>query len=469
MRRKKVVLSIIIILALAILTGVFNYPRYFNKGVDFVNSGLSLALPHFWQVPFKLGLDLQGGTHLVYKADLSDIDEKKEAMQGLRDVIERRVNIFGVQEPKVQTQDVQGNHRLIVELAGVLNVSEAIDMIGQTPFLEFKELLPEEERNKNIDELLGEEADGVDSEIICRNADLLTYFLTTYQGDPCFQPTGLTGQYLEKAEIATDQYTYQPMVSLQFNGDGSDLFQELTARNINKPLAIYIDGIPISIPNVNEAISGGKAQISGNFTVDSARALVRNLNAGALPFKIELIFQQTVGPTLGSISLQKSLRAGFVGLLAIILFMIIFYRMPGILASLALMVYISFILALFKIIPVTLTLAGIGGFLLSIGMAIDANILIFSRTKEELENGNSFAASVEEGFSRAWPAIRDGNITTLIIGLILFIFGTSFIKGFALTLSLGVLLSMVSAIFVTKSFLRVCVGTKIERYKWLWK
>ena len=259
------------------------------------------------------------------------------------------------------------------------------------------------------------------------------------------------------------------MVLLQFDDEGSKIFEELTERNIGKPLAIYIDGIPISVPTVQEKISQGKAQITGQFTIEEAKTLARNLNAGALPVPINLISQQSVGPTLGEISLQKSLKAGIFGLIAIVLFLIILYRLPGLLASMALVIYVALILALFKLIPVTLTLAGIGGFILSIGMAIDANILIFSRLREELRSGKSFGVAVEEGFNRAWPAIRDGNLTTLIVALILFSFGTSFVKGFALTLTLGIIISMFSAIIITKNFLRCFVGTKLERIKILWQ
>ncbi|GAI53236.1 unnamed protein product, partial [marine sediment metagenome] len=245
------------------------------------------------------------------------------------------------------------------------------------------------------------------------------------------------GKYLEKAEVGFDQTaTYKSLVLLQFNDEGSKIFEDLTSRNVGKPLAIYIDELPISAPVVQETISGGRAQITGNFTIEEAKTLARNLNAGALPVPIKLISQQSVGPTLGKISLEKSLKAGMLGFLLIILFMIFFYRLPGILSALSLGIYAAVVLSLFKLIPVTLTLAGIGGFILSIGMAIDANILIFSRMREELRSQKPFAQSVEDGFNRAWSSIRDGNLTTLIVAIILFGFGTSFIKGFALTLSL---------------------------------
>jgi len=451
MSKKKTYLIIFFIFILAFFAGNLVYPQF-------------LKLPLLPEIPFKLGLDLQGGSHLVYEADLSNIEktEYSSAMEGLRDVIERRVNLFGVQEPVVQTQEAQGRYRLIVELAGIIDPAEAIKMIGQTPFLEFKEQRPEEETQKILDK---------QKEIEGKNLEELQQIEDWYLGfeDPYFQSTSLTGKYLKGAEVGFEQTaTYKSLVLLQFNDEGSKIFEDLTSRNVGKPLAIYIDELPISAPIVQEVISGGRAQITGDFTIEEAQALARNLNAGALPVPIKLISQQTVGPTLGKISLEKSLKAGMLGFLAVILFMILFYRLPGILSALALGIYAAIVLSLFKLIPVTLTLAGIGGFILSIGMAVDANVLIFSRMREELKWGKSFAQSVEEGFNRAWPSIRDGNLTTLLVAVILFGFGTSFIKGFALTLSLGILISMFSAIFITKNFLRCFVKTRLENWKWLW-
>ncbi len=417
----------------------------------------------YWNVPFKLGLDLQGGTHLLYEADLSSIKPSNydSAMQGLRDVIERRVNALGVSEPVIQTQESGKSYRLVVELAGVKDPNQAIEMIGKTPFLEFKEQRNEEEtqeilnKQEEIQDMTLEEAQKVeDWELAFK--------------DPYFTSTKLTGQYLEEASIDFDQQTGTPFIVLQFNEEGSQVFKELTARNVGKILAIYIDGMPISSPVVNEAIAGGRAQITGDFTVEEAKELARNLNAGALPVPISLISQQSVGPTLGKISLEQSLKAGVIGLILVVFFLILIYRVPGLLASLSLGVYVLIILSFFKLIPITLTLAGIGGFILSIGMAVDANVLIFSRMREELKKEQSFAVSLEEGFQRSWSSIRDGNITTLIVALILFFLGTSFIKGFAFTLSIGILISMFSSIFVTRNLLRLFVNTKLEKIKWLW-
>jgi len=459
MSKKKTYITILFILILAFFAGNFCYPDYFNKGVDFFNSKTKLNFPHFWEKPFKLGLDLQGGIHLIYQADLSNINEsdKANAMDSLKDVVDRRVNLFGVKEPIVQLQ----GERLIVELAGISDPAEAIKMIGETPYLEFKEERSQEETQKILDKI--KEVEGKTFE----EAQQITDWQLALE-DPYFVSTQLTGKYLKKAELGFDSNTGKPIISLQFNDEGAKIFEELTAKNVGKRLAIYLDYQLTQAPVVQETISGGKAQITGDFAVDEAKQRVKELNAGALPVPITLISQESVGPTLGKVSLNQSLKAGLLGFLAVILFMIIFYRASGILASIALVNYVFLVLAVFKLIPVTLTLAGIGGFILSIGMAVDANVLIFSRMREELKGGKSFSQSLEEGFNRAWPAIRDGNGTTLVVAAILFGFGTSFIKGFAVTLSIGVLLSMFSAVFITKRFLRLFIGSKLEKIKFIW-
>lgn len=452
--KDKNLLNIVLILVLAFFAANLCYPGYFNQGADYLNSKFGFKIPHFLDKPFVLGLDLQGGAHLIYQADLADVENanKASAMEGLRDVIERRVNLFGVSEPIVQVQ----GERLIVELAGVLDVSEAIKMIGQTPFLEFRE------QKENYDQIIE------NNRKIIESGNGTSSSATGTLEDP-FQPTNLTGKYLQKAEIAFGNTTYEPMVSLQFNDEGAKIFEELTTKNVGKLLPIYIDGQLISAPTVEEAISGGKAQITGDFSVEEAKMLARNLNAGALPVPINLISQQSVGPTLGKVSLDQSLKAGLLGFLAIIIFLIILFRIPGFFASVALLVYLAFLLSLFKIIPITLTLAGIAGFILSMGMAIDANILIFSRMREELKQGRSYSMALENGIKRAWPSIRDGNFTTILVGLILFSFGTSFVKGFALTLVVGNLFGMFTAIVVTNNFLRLFSKDKSPKWMWLWK
>jgi len=469
-------LHLILVAVLAVFVLAFVFPQGINKGIDSIKQRteripLLRSIPRLPERPFKLGLDLQGGSRLLYLANLSSIEEgdEGEAMAGLRDVIERRVNLFGVGEPVVSVQDAVREKRLLVELPGVEKIEEAINMIGQTPFLEFKEELPQEQREKVIKENLGADAEQIEPAEACLSGQFLAAFLASYHQDPCYQPTALTGQYLEKSTLAFDDKTGTPMVLLEFDKEGSEIFRNLTEGNIGKVVAIYIDNTPISLPVIREEIPSGRAQITGSFTLEEARELVRNLNAGALPVPIELISQNTVGPTLGRVSLEKSLVAGVFGLLAVLLFMIVFYRLSGLLAGLSLLIYAAVLLGLFKLIPVTLTLAGIGGAILSVGMAVDANVLIFERMKEERKAGESFQRTVEQGFKRAWTSIRDSNMTTLLVAVIMFGFGTSFVRGFALTLSLGILVSMFSALFITRTLLRSFIGTRWEKIKWLWQ
>ncbi|MFH0739983.1 MAG: protein translocase subunit SecD [bacterium] len=429
---RKVKNNLIFVGILAVVVFCLVFPNIPNKGLS---SFTEKRLPN---IPFKLGLDLQGGSHLVYQADFSSSSiaqkDQKEAMQGLRDVIERRVNLFGVAEPEVAIQEAGGNQRLTVNLSGIKDVDKAIEMIGKTPYLDFRQQTPD------------------------FNPE-----------NPTFEATQLNGRYLKKADLGFNQQTMAPEILLEFNGEGAELFRQITAANVGKRLAIFIDNSLISAPNVNEEIAGGKAQITGQFTVQEAREMVRNFNSGALPVPINLISQNTVGPTLGMVSLNTSLKAGLFGFLAVCLFMIAFYRFGGFLASLALVIYSLILLSLFKLIPVTLTLAGVGAAILSVGMAVDANVLIFERQKEERRKGENFKTAMENGFKRAWPSIRDSNLTTLLIALIMFVFGSSFVKGFAVALSLGVLVSMFSAILTTRTLMRIFVGTRLEKIKWLWK
>jgi preprotein translocase subunit SecD len=386
--------------------------------------------------PFKLGLDLSGGTQLVYRANVSNLagGDVADSMASLRDTIERRVNLFGVSEPIVQTQrggTLAGatEERLIVELPGVTDTQQAIDLLGETPVLEFRMLKgtepPEEYTPATIAQF--------------------------------FAPASITGRHLESAQLQFDQslggVAGQPIVVLQFNSDGARIFAELTRNNIGRYFGMFLDGVPISVPVIQEAIPNGTAVISGSFTPESARELARNLNYGALPVPIELISTQTVAGTLGEEAVQRGIAASVWGFAAVALFMVLWYRLPGVIAVVALALYVLANLALFELIPVTLTAAGIAGLILSIGMAVDANILIFERTKEELRSGKSTEESIRQGFSRAWLSIRDSNISSLITAIILFWFGTSLIKGFALVFFIGVLVSMLTAITVSRTLL----------------
>lgn len=652
LKRNYIRATIAVLIVLFLLAGFLVYPLIWDKSADKINSVVAVNIPHFVDIPFRLGLDLQGGTHLVYLADMIQIpdDDREAALEGVRDVIERRVNAFGVAEPLVQTSRVGDSYRVVVELAGIADINEAISMIGETPILEFKE-----ENNEPPRELTDEEqarietyntearvrADKALAEASTDQGDFAKYvreysedelskanggdlgfitadgkysflynaikdyeagtFLETYVNAPeafyvskinevkdgeeqveashiliCYEGaaycesaftkeearakidevkasvtidtfdifaaenstepgadesggylgwftrgemvpafeevafsiekgaisdvfetefgyhiiyksndrklkeirpsvivieklsesdilpptdewknTGLSGKHLDRSAVQFDQTTNEPMVALEFNDEGKDLFAEITDRNTGKPVGIFLDGQPISVPTVNEKINAGRAVITGGFSIQEAKLLAQRLNAGALPVPIDLISEQTVGPTLGLISLEKSLFAGLIGFALVVLFMILYYRLPGVISVISLCFYIVFVLALFKLIPVTLTLSGLAGFILSLGMAVDANVLIFERLKEEIRTGRTMGSAIDEGFRRAWTSIRDGNITTLIACLILFWFSSSVIKGFALTLGIGVIISMISAVTITRIFLKL--------------
>lgn len=434
-------ITALLILLIGVGVGFFVYQSEINHR----NLSPEAKVSGLAKFPFKLGLDLSGGTHLVYRADVSQIETNQvpDSMNSLRDIIERRVNIFGVAEPSIQIQNGgfsnQGEERLIVDLPGVTDTTKAIEMIGETPMLDFRienpKYNPESVSTKEI--VLGE--DGV----IDLSSESLPYI-----------KTDLTGKYLDKAILEFDPTTSQPVVSLRFDGDGSALFEKITRENIGKTVAIYLDGQPISVPRVNEAISGGQAQISGDFTPTEARELVRRLNSGALPIPIELISTQTIGPSLGQEATDAGAKAAIIGFIAIGIFLIFWYRLPGFIAVIALSIYVLLMLAIFKLVPVTLTAAGIAGFIISIGIAVDANILIFERIKEELKKGeDSLGDSIHNGFKRAWLSVRDSNISSIITAIILYSFGTMLIKGFALVFLIGVIVSLVTAISVTRLFL----------------
>lgn len=404
----------------------------------------------FGRFPFKLGLDLSGGTHLVYKADISGVPagEVNDSLEALRDVVERRVNLFGVAEPIVHLEEGSlaggaGNEkRLVVELPGVTDVEAAVRQIGATPLLEFKTERPDGPQKDAIVaayKRFSDSGGAVTSPLL--------------KEDPYYVKTELTGRFLDRASLEFDPTTQEPLVSLQFDSEGGVLFEKITRENVGKTIAIYLDGAPISTPVVNEAIAGGRAQITGQFTPAEAKQLVGRLNSGALPVPISLLSTQVIGAPLGEQAIADGVRAGIIGLIVVALFLIAWYRLPGLIAVVALSIYVALMLLIFKLVPVTLTAAGIAGFILSIGMAVDANILIAERTKEELRRGKGITAAIAEGFARAWLSIRDSNISSIITGIILFWFGTSLIEGFALTFTLGVLVSMLSAISISRTFL----------------
>ncbi|MBU0612091.1 protein translocase subunit SecD [Patescibacteria group bacterium] len=431
MWRKRILALVILILGVGVALFVFKSEPKLNPNFESQSS-------FFKHSPFRLGLDLSGGSHLIYKADVSAVKagEVSSSMDALRDVIERRVNLFGVSEPVVQIQEggfvSGGEEKLIVDLPGITDVEKATEMIGQTPLLEFKtEALRDENQQLTVDK---------DGKL---KVDLSQQFVSTE----------LTGRYLKKAVLEFDQNTREPKVGLQFDDKGTELFAQITKDNIGKMVAIYLDGAPISTPVVREEIPNGEAVISGDFTPTEAKQLVGRLNSGALPVPITLLSRQTIGASLGGNAVNSGVKAAIIGFLFVVLFLILWYRLPGLVAVFSLCIYISIILALFKLLPVTLTAAGIAGFIISMGIAVDANILIFERIKEEMRSGRTIADAISAGFSRAWFSIRDSNISSIMTAVILFWFGTSLIKGFALTLGMGVLVSMLSAITITRIFL----------------
>ncbi|HVY36200.1 MAG TPA: protein translocase subunit SecD [Candidatus Paceibacterota bacterium] len=428
MRKRHITAIIVLVLGSILSYGVFRSQQ--------ANAPTWLA-----NHPFHLGLDLSGGSHLLYNADVSQLPagQVTDSMNALRDVIERRINLFGVAEPTVQveTSSLSGTkqHRLSIELPGITDITKAIAMIGQTPFLEFRTQSAKPQPQTATVDKNGQ---------VQLNANL---------GDS-FVPTQLTGKYLKHATLEFNPSTGEPVVSLQFNDEGTKLFAQITKDNVGKVVAIYLDGQVISAPVVREAITGGQAQISGNFTPDEAKTLVGRLNSGALPVPISLASTQTIGAVLGASAVHAGVKAAVVGFLIIALFLILWYRLPGFVSVIALAIYGAITLTLYKLIPVTLTAAGIAGFIISIGMAVDANILIFERTREERARGRKTTEAIETGFDRAWTSIRDANIGSIIIAIILFWFGTSLIKGFALTFGLGVFISLLSAITITRVLLR---------------
>ncbi len=432
----------IIIIAITAAIGYFVYGNVANDAAKF---------------PFKFGLDLAGGSQLVYVADVSEIDptEVPELMDVLRIVIEKRINVFGVSEPNVQVEKssvVAGEeqHRLIVELPGVSDVDAAIEEIGKTPLLEFK-LINEDglAAQQALEDLQGSSST---SSIAIGNVKV-----NGETADEAFIDTGLTGRYLESAALEFmgqgGPVSNEPIVKIVFNQEGADLFETITKEHTGESLAIFLDGEMISAPRINEAIPGGTAIISGGFTPDQARELAQNLNFGALPVPISLAGTQTIGGALGEAALSAGVYAGLVGFVILSIFMVLWYRLPGVVAVVALSIYVVLMLALFQIIPVVLTAAGIAGLILSVGLAVDANVLIAERIKEELRAGKSTEEAIQEGFSRAWLAIRDSNIAHIIAAVVLFWFGTSLIKGFALVFGLGVFVYMFSAITISRTLL----------------
>lgn len=423
--------KLVLIVLLVLLAGFISLPNQFQ---NFKKPPIKFKLGNFQferNYDLHYGLDLAGGSHLVFEADTSSVssDKRKDAIDSVKEVIEKRVNLFGVSEPTVQTSNFEGKDRIVVELPGIENTKDAVNLIGKTAQLSFAEV---------------HEA----------------------SGGATLTPTDLTGADLQKATVTYDQTTGKPAVGIQFTESGGDKFSKITARNIGRELPIILDNQIISAPVVQQEIVGGSAIINGNFTVDQAKNLAIQLNAGALPLSVKLVEERTVGATLGAESIKKSVTAGLVGLVMVMIFMILSYGRLGLVADIALIVFGILTLALYKLIPVTLTLPGIAGFLLSVGMAVDSNILIFERFKEE-KGKRSVENALEVSFGRAWDSIRDANIATLVTAFILanpldwsFLHTSGPVRGFAITLALGIAISLFTGIVVSRNLLRVFIKEK---------
>ncbi|MEI7621539.1 MAG: protein translocase subunit SecD [Candidatus Moraniibacteriota bacterium] len=532
------------VVLLALVVGLISYPQAVSK--------IPPVYDFFNKAKINLGLDLQGGIHLEYKADVSKVEAGKiaDALQGAQDVIEKRINAFGVGEPLVQTAQSGGDWRVIVEIPGVKDIEQAKNQIKETPLLEFKEegmdpqieqmfaslnmqaqakaseLLGQIKVGANFEELAkvesqdpGSKDNGGDLGFVKKGAFVPEFDKVLFEGNlkpneiypelvesqfgwhiikfieargegdnlevhsahillgkktvdqyPQFKykDTGLTGKNLKSASVVfQSQGLGEPQISLRFDEEGTQLFADLTKKNLSKTIAILLDGNIISAPTVQSEITNGEAVITGKFSLQEAKTLAQNLNTGALPVPLSLVSQQSIQASLGAESLNKSLVAGAIGLGAVIVFMLFFYRFLGLVASLALLIYTGLMIAIFKLSGITLTLSGIAGFILSIGMAVDANVLIFERTKEEIRHGRTIVGSLDEGFKRAWTSIRDGNISSLLTAGILYMMGTGFVKGFAATLFIGVVVSMFTAVVITRTMLKFIISDWIHERTWL--
>lgn len=405
----------------------------------------------YTQKPLNLGLDLQGGTRLVLEAqDTKEYPVDQDTVSGILSVIRDRVNALGVSEPVIQRKGIR---QIVVELPGIKDPERAIALIGETALLEFIEA---EWPPKNILSLDKEKQDL----LVGKDANIIAVEEKSAKGEILssrpiiLKNRVLTGSDLKRVNPGTDNYG-RPIVNIEFTAEAARIFYDVTSRSIGKPIAILLDGKVISAPNVNGAIPGGKAIIEGGFTVPEMRDLVIKLKAGSLPVPVEIVSNTIVGPTLGKDSIEKSRKAGIIGLGIVCAYMLVAYRISGIIAAVALILYLLVLIATLKTLGATLTLPGIAGIILTIGMAVDANVIIFERIKEQLRVGDTIRSAIKTGFAKALVAIIDANITTLIAAIVLFWIGTGSIKGFALTLSIGILVSMFSALFITKLLLEL--------------
>ena len=456
----------IAIFFVAIFLFGLTFPNIINQGIDYSNEKQD-QIATWDKLPFKqngfdqwlsqnkipqitlkginLGLDLQGGVRVVYDIDDKDVPEndKKQALESLRQVVDKRVNAFGVSEPRIYIESGNQN-RLVVELAGLDKTEDAVKRIGDTPKLEFYKGRKQSESQKIIEDIQSR----LKSE---EPIDNLDFYKNPYYDDT--EPSIVSGNNIERADVVFDPNTNLPQVSLTFDEDGRKKFAEFTKNNIGEILYIVLDGNIVSGPSINQEIPNGQAVITGQFSTKEAKDLVDSLNAGALPLPINLVSEQVVEASLGQDSLDKSIFAGIIGFVSILAFMIYWYRILGVISSVALVFYVVLVLGVFKLLGFTLTLSGITGFLVSIGFAVDGNILIFERMKEELDKGRDLNISIKEGFDRAWVSIRDSQLSTLISSLILFYLASGVVQGFAITLSIGVVVSLFSSLTLSRIML----------------
>ncbi|MDA1079682.1 MAG: protein translocase subunit SecD [bacterium] len=448
----------LVILLLSVIAGAIALPEKLTLKLPVINREITIGSPRIQTTlagkpveitfSFKQGLDIQGGMQVVLEADMSNIaiEDRQSALESVREVLLRRVDLFGISEPVVQTAVNGESYRVVIELPGVTDETEALALVGKTAELSFQ-LIEEKPIEVPSDASMAAELD-------------LSQFMTLV-------PTGLTGAQLKRASVQFDQNTNEPQVGLQFDEEGTRLFADVTSQHTGERLAIVLDNSIVMAPNLNEPIFGGQAQITGGFSLDEAKQLSIQLNAGALPVPITVLEQRTIGASLGSESVQASLQAGLIGILLVMLFMILYYGWSGVLASVALTIYAVLTIALYKIFGVTVTVPGLAGLLLSVGMAVDANILIFERMKEELRTGRPFIRAMELGFGRAWDSIKDANLATIMTALILinplnlpFLNSSGLVRGFGITLLLGVVLGLFTGVFVTRTLVRLYLREK---------
>ena len=476
---------------LAIITLIALLAGYVSSDVarpDWVNELLFWRPAAQRQIGLRLGLDLQGGLQILLSADVPEGEELDTlSMETARRIVENRVNSLGLTEPVVQAQ---GDRRIIVELPGIENPDQAVETIKGTALLEFVDVgrIPLQPGTAITTSLGGPRltsparvltatvsAEPTSEPVLSTEFTSTASFSSTIESalpTPVTFDTILTGAGLESVGLDVQQGKY--FVPFKLNSEAAQVFADYTASHVGEYLCIVLDKVVVSCPRVEGPIPGGDAMISGDFSYDAARQLSVQLRYGALPVPLRVESFNRIGATLGAESVQKSIRAGAIGLVIVLLFMLIYYRLPGGLADVALIIYVLINVALYKLVPITLTLPSIAGFILSAGMAVDANILIFERIKEELRGGRRLKMAVETGFSRAWPSIRDGQLSTLIICIILFFFGTNFgasvVKGFAITLAIGTVVNVFTAVLATRTFVRqiaASAGEWVAERPWL--